>query len=75
MIFIKKNADVDIPNQKYIYVVFELMDHDLSGLLHRFGNTFSEIQIKHYLKQLFNGLDHCHHNRVLHRDLKGFFLS
>lgn len=49
------------------------MDHDLSGLIQRFGKHISEIQVKHYLKQLFNGLDHLHRHKVLHRDLKGVF--
>lgn len=29
------------------------------------------IQVKCYMKQLLSGLDHCHSNGVLHRDIKG----
>ncbi len=28
------------------------------------------VQVKCYMKQLFNGLHHCHTNNILHRDLK-----
>ncbi|KAH7857304.1 hypothetical protein Vadar_011087 [Vaccinium darrowii] len=52
-----------------LYLVFEYMEHDLSGLgaLQR----FTEPQVKCYMKQLLSGLEHCHMNGVLHRDIKG----
>ncbi|KAI3897165.1 hypothetical protein MKW92_010385, partial [Papaver armeniacum] len=52
-----------------IYMVFEYMDHDLSGLSKR-GVRFSVPQIKCYMKQLLTGLHYCHLNEVLHRDIK-----
>ncbi|XP_065872790.1 probable serine/threonine-protein kinase At1g54610 [Euphorbia lathyris] len=54
-----------------LYLVFEYMDHDLSGLAARQGVKFSEAQIKCYMKQLLSGLEHCHSRGVLHRDIKG----
>ncbi|VVB18070.1 unnamed protein product [Arabis nemorensis] len=61
-------------NNKYkggIYMVFEYMDHDLSGLVNRPRLKFTVPQIKCYMKQLLTGLHYCHVNRVLHRDIKG----
>ncbi|KAK6937991.1 Protein kinase domain [Dillenia turbinata] len=54
-----------------LYLVFEYMEHDLAGLAARPGIKFSETQIKCYMKQLLCGLEHCHGQGVLHRDIKG----
>ncbi|WCJ32360.1 Protein kinase superfamily protein [Euphorbia peplus] len=54
-----------------LYLIFEYMEHDLAGLLASPGVKFTEPQIKCYMKQLFNGLQHCHSRGVLHRDIKG----
>ncbi|TKW27532.1 hypothetical protein SEVIR_3G263000v4 [Setaria viridis] len=54
-----------------IYMVFEYMDHDLTGLSDRPGMQFTIPQIKCYMRQLLFGLHYCHINQVLHRDIKG----
>nr|GMD72746.1 probable serine/threonine-protein kinase At1g09600 [Ipomoea batatas] len=54
-----------------LYLVFEYMEHDLSGLAIAHGSKFTESQIKCYMQQLLSGLDHCHSRGVLHRDIKG----
>lgn len=54
-----------------LYLVFEYMEHDLTGLATGPGIKFSEPQIKCYMQQLLSGLDHCHSRGVLHRDIKG----
>ncbi|KAE9602199.1 putative protein-serine/threonine kinase CMGC-CDK-CRK7-CDK9 family [Lupinus albus] len=54
-----------------IYLVFEYMQHDITGLLSRPEIKFSESQIKCYMKQLLSGLEHCHSRGVMHRDIKG----
>ncbi|KAJ0527904.1 putative protein-serine/threonine kinase CMGC-CDK-CRK7-CDK9 family [Helianthus annuus] len=54
-----------------LYLVFEYMEHDLSGLAAVQGLKFTEPQIKCFIKQLLSGLEHCHKNGVLHRDIKG----
>ncbi|KAM7520698.1 hypothetical protein LguiB_019660 [Lonicera macranthoides] len=53
-----------------IYFVFEYMEHDLSGLLSCPDIKFTDSQIKCYMKQLLSGLEHCHSQGVLHRDIK-----
>ncbi|TKY46595.1 Cyclin-dependent kinase C-2 [Spatholobus suberectus] len=52
-------------------MVFEYMDHDLTGLADRPGMRFTVPQIKCYMRQLLTGLHYCHVNQVLHRDIKG----
>ncbi|KAK7411386.1 hypothetical protein VNO78_02819 [Psophocarpus tetragonolobus] len=54
-----------------IYLVFEYMEHDITGLLSSPDIKFSEPQIKCYMKQLLAGLEHCHLRGVMHRDIKG----
>ncbi|KAL4297571.1 hypothetical protein GQ457_12G006010 [Hibiscus cannabinus] len=54
-----------------IYLVFEYMEHDITGLLSCPDIKFSESQIKCYMKQLLSGLHHCHSLSIMHRDIKG----
>ncbi|CAL9120016.1 unnamed protein product [Musa textilis] len=54
-----------------LYLVFEYMEHDLAGLAAGPGTKFSEPQIKCYMRQLLEGLAHCHSHQILHRDIKG----
>lgn len=53
-----------------IYLVFEYMEHDLSGLLSCPSIKFTESQIKCYMRQLLSGLEHCHSRGIMHRDIK-----
>ncbi|XP_073312251.1 probable serine/threonine-protein kinase At1g54610 [Primulina huaijiensis] len=54
-----------------LYLVFEYMEHDLTGLASLPGVKFTEAQVKCYMQQLLSGLDYCHNRGVLHRDIKG----
>ncbi|KAJ4886157.1 Protein kinase superfamily protein [Raphanus sativus] len=54
-----------------LYLVFRYMHHDLAGLVASPDITFTEQQVKCYMKQLLSGLEHCHNRGVLHRDIKG----
>ncbi|WOL16966.1 hypothetical protein Cni_G25754 [Canna indica] len=54
-----------------LYLVFEYMEHDLSGLSASADIKYSESQVKCYMRQLLSGLEHCHSRNVIHRDIKG----
>uniref|UniRef100_A0AA96NPG0 [RNA-polymerase]-subunit kinase n=1 Tax=Phyllostachys edulis TaxID=38705 RepID=A0AA96NPG0_PHYED len=54
-----------------IYLVFEYMEHDLAGLAAIPGLRFTEPQVKCFMRQILDGLHHCHGRGVLHRDIKG----
>ncbi|KAL8167333.1 hypothetical protein V2J09_008832 [Rumex salicifolius] len=54
-----------------LYLVFEYMEHDLAGLASHPAIKFTESQVKCYMQQLLCGLDHCHSQGILHRDIKG----
>ncbi|KAK2987876.1 hypothetical protein RJ640_025643 [Escallonia rubra] len=53
-----------------VYLVFEYMEHDLSGLLSCPDIKFTDAQIKCYMRQLLYGVEHCHSRGVIHRDIK-----
>ncbi|XP_006365480.1 probable serine/threonine-protein kinase At1g09600 [Solanum tuberosum] len=53
----------------FLYLIFEYMEHDLKELLSIPGVFFSESQIKCYMKQLLNGINHVHSRGILHRDI------
>ncbi|CAI8591601.1 unnamed protein product [Vicia faba] len=54
-----------------LYLIFEYMEHDLTGLATLPRNKFTQPQIKCYMQQLLRGLEHCHSRGVMHRDIKG----
>ncbi|XP_057525783.1 probable serine/threonine-protein kinase At1g54610 [Amaranthus tricolor] len=54
-----------------LYLIFEYMEHDLTGIASLPGLKFTEPQVKCFMQQLLSGLEHCHRHGVLHRDIKG----
>ncbi|KAE9616879.1 putative protein-serine/threonine kinase CMGC-CDK-CRK7-CDK9 family [Lupinus albus] len=68
---IKLEGLITSPTSRSLYLIFEYMEHDLTGLASNPAVKFSEPQLKCYMQQLLSGLNHCHSHGVLHRDIKG----
>lgn len=61
-----------IHTENKLMLVFEYMDKDLKKYMDTHGDrgALSPAIIKSFMHQLLLGIDFCHTNRVLHRDLK-----
>ncbi|KAM0790151.1 hypothetical protein ACM66B_005471 [Microbotryomycetes sp. NB124-2] len=55
----------------HVYMVFEYMDHDLTGILHHPSIQLSAAHLKSLMQQFLEGLGFIHRRGILHRDLKG----
>ncbi|CAG8588239.1 3197_t:CDS:1, partial [Dentiscutata heterogama] len=68
---IVKLKDV-IHTENKLMLVFEYMDQDLKKYMDTHGNhgALDPVTIKSFMYQMLRGIDFCHENRVLHRDLK-----
>jgi serine/threonine protein kinase len=66
------------------YMIFEFCEHgltlllillflDLAGLIDA-KITFKENEKKSIMKQILNGIFHCHQSMIIHRDIKGVCL-
>ncbi|KAF4123299.1 hypothetical protein GMORB2_6851 [Geosmithia morbida] len=61
-----------IHTENKLMLVFEYMDGDLKRYMDTNGErgALNPVTIKSFMYQLLKGIDFCHQNRVLHRDLK-----
>ncbi|GJJ07429.1 hypothetical protein Clacol_001631 [Clathrus columnatus] len=55
----------------HVYMVFEYMDHDLTGILSQTQFSFTPAHLKSLCRQMLAGLAYLHHKGVIHRDIKG----
>jgi cell cycle related kinase len=53
-----------------VVLVFEFMLSDLAEVLKSSAFPLSECQIKAYMVMLLKGIEFCHKNHIMHRDLK-----
>lgn len=66
-----KLLDVRRDPQDNVYLVFDLIDNDLLGILSfAEASHLSARQIAGYMKDLFEALDFCHGLGIVHRDVK-----
>jgi serine/threonine protein kinase len=55
---------------KNVFMVFEYLEYDLTGILETTEIRFSQDHIKSWSQQLLAGVHYMHTNKVIHRDLK-----
>lgn len=53
-----------------VFMVFEYVDYDLSGILKSSDVNMTPAHIKSFAKQLLEGVHYLHKNKILHRDIK-----
>lgn len=58
------------PSQKRLDLAFEYCEFDLKKFMKSLSQPLNHEQIKVFMKQLLEGLVHCHNRRIIHRDLK-----
>ncbi len=52
-------------------MVFEYMDHDLTGILSQQNFHFTDANLKSLCQQMLAGIAYLHQKAVIHRDMKG----
>ena len=59
-----------VPQQKRLDLVFEYLEYDMKKFMKTLKQPLNHEQIKYFMRQLLEGIIHCHNRRIIHRDLK-----
>ena len=59
-------------DEKFIYLVMEYISGKplFEKIIEQPANMFSEDQAAKYMRQLFQAINHCHAQEIVHRDIK-----
>ena len=55
-----------LPSEQSIILIFEYIDYDLDTYIRTYPNTLDSSKINDFTKQLLNGVDFLHTNRIIH---------
>lgn len=58
------------PHEKKLHLIFEYVDYDMKKFMKSLKKPLSNDHVKSFMKQLLEGVVHCHNRRIIHRDLK-----
>jgi cyclin-dependent kinase 2 len=61
---------VYVPKEKVLHLIFEYLDYDMKKFMRAHKNNITETQIRSFVRQLLEAVDHCHSRRIIHRDIK-----
>ena len=59
-----------LPSEKKLTLVFEYLEYDLKKYIKSLTSPLESNLIQSYMRQLLEGIVHCHNRRIIHRDLK-----
>lgn len=59
-----------VPAKKKLNLVFEYVEYDMKKYMKSLKEPLTKVQIKRLMRQLLEGIVHCHNRRIIHRDLK-----
>lgn len=59
-----------VPSEKKLNLVFEYVEYDMKKYMRSLKEPLTDLQVKKLMKQLLEGIVHCHNRRIIHRDLK-----
>ena len=58
-----------LSNEQSVILIFEYIDFDLNNFMRNFSGSLSLCKIKDLMKQMLNGVDFLHTNRIIHVSL------